>query len=57
MQPTKLMNTVAIRSTSPDEISNKKQMLFINISHHGWTQTQRMLTADWSLEQTCSDSW
>jgi hypothetical protein len=38
-----------------NEILNKKYTMFITVSHHGWTQTQRMFTANCWWEETCTN--
>jgi hypothetical protein len=42
---TKFMNTCVTRFLSSNKILNKKHTLSRTVSHHGLTQTHRMLTA------------
>jgi hypothetical protein len=46
-----------MRFLPSNEIVNKKHTLFNTVSHHGSTQTLKMLTANWTQEQMCSDKW
>jgi hypothetical protein len=50
-----IIYTFVIISLFSVEILSKKHLMFSIVSHHGLTQTQRNLTANWAQEQTCTD--